>query len=166
MVDIIFNAGGLKMRNIRRLKREENAVSPVIATILLVAITVVLSASLWMMVDADDEISRDLYGTTRVGDRSRNEGWVRMDIGSMSPSSIDLEDVTVRLFNSDDTRVCSLEGEMENSEGPYTLRWVRTDDRVKTTSRLRVEYEEGYDFSGYEVLITAEGFSGSLKQRL
>ncbi len=157
------------MKDMRRLKRGESAVSPVIATILMVAITVVLAATLWSMVEADQDIAREFFGTLREGDRSRKEGWIRVDIVSMSPSRIDLDDVTVRLYDSGDARVCTLEGgeiENENTEEPYTLRWTRTNDQISSTSRLRIEGLEGHDFSGYELVITADGYNGGLTRKL
>ena len=38
------------MKNVRLIRKDESAVSPVIATILMVAITVVLAAVLYVMV--------------------------------------------------------------------------------------------------------------------
>jgi len=151
------------------LKRREDAVSPVIATILMVAITVVLAATLYMMVaDVGGEQVGELYGNMRIGDREDNR--VRVDIGSMSPSSHDLNDVTVRLYDRDDDQVCSLDGVKDYTEEPYTLRWTRLsgdDDTVTTSSRLWVEHEnDEYDFSGYEVVMTVSGRSGPISQKL
>ena len=156
----------------KRLKRDGDAVSPVIATILMVAITVVLAASLWVMMDSEDDVDFELYGTLTRGDRNRDEGWMRIDIASMNPSSLDLRSVTVRLYDANDTMVCALEGvrgdrEVFNDQG-YSLAWSRVgeegEEQIDSTSRLFVDYEEEgrYDFDGYGIVITAEGYGGHL----
>ncbi len=161
----------MKRRNI--LKEDKEAVSPVIATILMVAITVVLAATLWMMLDTDEDVGRDLYGTTSIGDRSTSGGWVRVDIGSLNPSSVNIEDVTVRLYDVNDELVVTLRGEEDvetENDGNYNLRWTRLEDEELTSrARLFVEYgedEDNHDFSGYEVEIVASGYSGSLTREL
>jgi len=156
----------MKRRNI--LKEDKEAVSPVIATILMVAITVVLAATLWMMLDTDEDVGRDLYGTTSIGDRSTTGGYVRVDIGSINPSSVNIDDVTVRLYDVNDDLVVTLRGEDDlDPENDYNLRWTRLEDgRLTSRGRLYVEYEGEHDFSGYEVEIVASGYSGSLTRAL
>ena len=151
------------------LKRREEAVSPVIATILMVAITVVLAATLYMMVgDIGGNQVGEFFGSMSIGDRG--DDYVRVDIDTMSPSSRDLSDITVRLYNPDDDEVCVLSGVQSNTQNSYTLRWTRLsddDETVDTTSRLWVEHEDDeHDFSGYEVVMTASGRSGSISQEL
>jgi len=153
----------------RNILGEKEAVSPVIAIILMVAITVVLAATLWIMLDADEEIRYELYGSMERGDWSRSQGYVRVDIGSMNPSSLSVEEVTVRLYDEYDEVKAILEGELENTtenDDTYTLRWARTDDTIDSTSRLYVEYgtrDDAYDFEGYEIVISADDYTGSLE---
>jgi len=161
----------------KRLKRNEEGVSPVIATILMVAITVVLAATLWMMLDTDDDPARDFYGTLSVEDRgSLNDfgSYTRVDIGSISPSSVPIEDVTVTLYDAGDGFVTDLEGETgeradEADElDDFNLAWTRIDDELDDTGRLYVEYDDDEvdNIDGYEVEITVDGYSGSMNQEL
>ena len=153
----------------RRLKRNEEGVSPVIATILMVAITVVLAATLWMMLDTDEDATRDFYGTSEIIDRSTSDGYVVAGIASMNPSSRDIEDVRLRLYDGNDVEHFDLDGDIGGNESfgsddddHYNIRWTRTEDTVDSTSRIHIEYDGEYDFSGYELVMTVDGYSGSL----
>ena len=68
------------MKNVRLIREDENAVSPVIATILMVAITVVLAAVLYVMVSG-------LLGNP--GDRPEVIGVTRPDTAANYVLSID-----------------------------------------------------------------------------
>ena len=166
----------------KRLNRDMEAVSPVIATILMVAITVVLAATLYMMVgDIGGEEVGEFFGEASIGDRGTHEDghyYVRVDMDTMSPSSVDVNDVTATLYDDADELVYTLEGDEENGESgdeygdtDYTLRWSRlTDGEVDTTSRLWVEnydYEDDdVEFDNFEVVITVSGRSGSIEIEL
>ena len=160
----------------RNVLKDDEAVSPVIATILMVAITVVLAATLYMMLPGAEETEQQLYGEGTITQRSRSEGYVRIGITGLSPSSFDIEEVNVRLYNPNDVNVASLQGvqEMDFNADHYRLSWTRIEDNtVDSTSRLHIEYEEGegdwddgYDFDGYEVEITTTGTSGAINIEL
>ena len=165
----------------KRLNRDMEAVSPVIATILMVAITVVLAATLYMMVgDIGGEDVGEFFGEASIGDRGTDDDenihYVRVDMDTMSPSSVDVNDVTVELYDQGDEYKAGLEGETltEETEEGYNLRWTRlTGGDVDTTSRLYVEVEDGIDdisgdgdLEGYEVVITVSGRSGSIEIEL
>ncbi|OGS51023.1 MAG: hypothetical protein A3K65_05915 [Euryarchaeota archaeon RBG_16_68_12] len=62
------------MKNVRSIRRDGHAVSPVIATILMVAITVVLAAVLYVMVSAFIIRPPDI-GTMTVSVRQRGQNW-------------------------------------------------------------------------------------------
>ncbi len=67
----------------REIKRDTSGVSPVIATILMVAITVVLSATLYMMIDPGDQTEPPEAMSGRIN--SVSDGWVvQVDAGSVS----------------------------------------------------------------------------------
>jgi len=67
----------------RNIKRKEEGVSPVIATILMVAITVVLAATLYMMLPSGSDTDTTEALSGRVRDAS--DGWiVEIDSGSVS----------------------------------------------------------------------------------
>jgi len=78
----------------KRLNRKEEAVSPVIATILMVAITVVLAATLYMMVG---DIGGD--GVSSLSASITHRDGTQMEIVSMTnPSSADISDITITVF--------------------------------------------------------------------
>ena len=158
----------------RNVLKDDEAVSPVIATILMVAITVVLAATLYMMLPGAEDTDRDLLGTATIGDRSTSNGYVRVDLGGLSPSSFNIEDVTVRLYDTNDSVAFTLDGEEGDrddfDEGVYSVAWARTDgETIDSTARIYVDYDDtadGYDFSGYEIEITTEGTSGAINREL
>ncbi len=81
----------------KRLKRNEEGVSPVIATILMVAITVVLAATLYMMVgDFGDDTG------SPVGGRIRHRDGTQFAFESLGPpSSADPDDVEITVLDDD-----------------------------------------------------------------
>jgi len=86
----------------KRLNRREEAVSPVIATILMVAITVVLAATLYMMVG---DIGGDRFASVtvsyRVEDYDIEDGELDLELyfSSMStPSSAEIDDLDIRII--------------------------------------------------------------------
>ncbi len=164
----------------KRLNRKEEAVSPVIATILMVAITVVLAATLYIMVaDIGGEDVGSLTGSLSVHDRSTSDGNVVLNIASISPSTHDIEDVQVELYDGTDdlaTELDGVAGDRDNFDDGYSLAWTRLSDDGETldsTARLWIEFEEhhaewddGYDFDGYEVVLTVDGIGGSVTYEL
>ncbi len=67
----------------RKIKREDEGVSPVIATILMVAITVVLAATLYMMLPKSQDTETTEAMSGRVNEVS--DGWViQIDAGSVA----------------------------------------------------------------------------------
>ncbi len=77
--------------------RDEEAVSPVIATILMVAITVVLAATLYMMVgDFGGDTVSELYGSSRA-DYDESNGGVTVEMRSIN-SGVDPEDMDIRVI--------------------------------------------------------------------
>lgn len=80
-----------------RILRDEEAVSPVIATILMVAITVVLAATLYMMVgDFGGNTVSELYGSSRA-DYDESSGRVTIEMRSIN-SGVDPEDMDIRVI--------------------------------------------------------------------
>ncbi len=67
----------------RKIKREDEGVSPVIATILMVAITVVLAATLYMMLPKSQDTETTEAMSGRVNEVS--DGWIiQIDAGSVT----------------------------------------------------------------------------------
>jgi len=100
----------MNRNRINTLNRREEAVSPVIATILMVAITVVLAATLYMMVgEVGGESVRSLTARASIEkyDWYESDGVYVLDlefkINSMSsPSSADVEDIDIRVLYEDE----------------------------------------------------------------
>ncbi len=89
-----------------RILRDEEAVSPVIATILMVAITVVLAATLYMMVgDFGDNGDMPLTASITVEGGELDNSYVNgleVRVDSMSePSSAEPGDVEIRIVYED-----------------------------------------------------------------
>ncbi|GEM_PF-1103964 len=112
---------------IKRLKRDEKAVSPVIAIILLVAITVVLAASLFLMIgDLGEEEELPLAAVIDIEEYNFNEEdevleRFVLNIESLSqPNSAELDDIEVRIVYEDDGTpmeyIIELEEEAEEDE--------------------------------------------------
>jgi len=156
----------------KRLNRKEEAVSPVIATILMVAITVVLAATLYMMVGGFGEngVTEEIGMT--ISERSTNTGEnITLGLGMRTPSSADMEDVTVVVFDAD--------GDVVIEEDPITddddqgdevdVAWITyrgagaDDDEITDGARLRLELS---DWDGYTVEISIDGYSGQASRDL
>ncbi len=112
--------------NDNRLIRREEAVSPVIATILMVAITVVLAATLYMMVgDIGGEGVASL--TARIS--HDEDTWFQIDsMSSPNRAHIDDVEITVRWNNEEAT------GYLEKE----FWRGLNVDDEARAGSRFNV----------------------------
>ena len=93
----------------KRLNRKEEAVSPVIATILMVAITVVLAATLYMMVgdiggDGVDPITASISIEDYEWDDTEEELDIELEIDTLAtPSSAELDDLDIRVIYEADS---------------------------------------------------------------
>jgi len=137
-----------------RLKRSEEAVSPVIAIILMVAITVVLSAALYVMVmNVGDDATYLLVGNIR------HRGDTEFEFESLeAPKSSVLSDMTITVLN--------VTGEEETRYGnDETVSWSVLDGgEAASGSRFDVE---GFDnIDGYEdiseVVVRVRGYSNMI----
>ncbi|MFP4141710.1 MAG: archaellin/type IV pilin N-terminal domain-containing protein [Thermoplasmata archaeon] len=118
----------------KRLNRNEEAVSPVIATILMVAITVVLAATLYMMVG--DIGGDDVQQLTGGFDESDN-GHPEYEFASISPNP-DVEDVEITVIGNDTTT-----DDVDDFDETYTFddhegawSFLNDDDQVVGGSRF------------------------------
>src|SRR3990172_10504825 len=96
-------AGGQNMKNVRLIRKDESAVSPVIATILMVAITVVLAAVLYVMVSgliSGPGAGPQAMGVT-VSRSSDGQNWVLLVSSTRSGKTYSLARLTV--FRTDGT---------------------------------------------------------------
>ncbi len=144
------------MKDIRRLKREEIGVSPVIGTILMVAITVVLAASVWMMVNSSAEASMPLSASI-TGEYEENEDNIWVTFNSLgTPRTADLDEVEFAISHED--------GE-ETIWGDHELiswRLLTADGEVRSSSRVLIDCSEGgLDIDNVEsVTIFIDGYDG------
>lgn len=144
------------MKDIRRLKREESAVSPVIATILMVAITVVLAATLWMMLDTGDNGDMPLSASIR-GELDGEEEDVVVTFTSLGrPSRTDIGNVEFVISHGDgETTVWG------DSDDVVSWRLLTGDGDVRSSSEARIDFsEEGLD-NVESVTVFIDGYEGS-----
>ncbi len=144
--------------------RDESAVSPVIATILMVAITVVLAATLYMMLPGGGEAGTPVSGSISAETRT-----------------VDGEDRVIINFNSQgaprrpdwDTLEIYIDGDLVEGYGPENFSFLTGDDEVRSGSSLILtetitytgawewEWEPGPE----EVTIFYDDYDGSLKAK-
>lgn len=148
------------MKRRRIFEEDRQAVSPVIATILMVAITVVLAATLYMMIDTGDDGGTAIFsGAMSVHSRDTGADTLVMRITSMrSPSSASEGDVSITVFNETGEQVT-----------PTTQEWIYlpNDPDVTEGARLRLVFD--YDvtsFRNYEIELRVDGVDGSITHRV
>ncbi len=136
----------------KRLKRNEEGVSPVIATILMVAITVVLAATLWMMLDTGDEGDMPLSATISGDYDGENLTIEFVSLGT--PSTAPLDDVEI-VFDGGEHDGTHWGDEIDEEGGEWNL--LNEDDEVRSSSYLEIDDNEGPD----SVTIFIDGYDGS-----
>ncbi|MBS3816945.1 MAG: type IV pilin [Candidatus Thermoplasmatota archaeon] len=104
----------------RRLNRNEEGVSPVIATILMVAITVVLAATLYMMLPSGSETDSTEALSGSID--SRSDGW----LVEVNGGSVDWNADNIQLYNTD-TGTASTTGSNPSAGDNFTITADGTD---------------------------------------
>ncbi len=155
----------------KKIIRREEAVSPVIATILMVGITVVLAATLYSMVgDISVGSAKSLTGNVV------HRGNLRFEISSLQiPSSAELSDVTVIALHEDGE--LEIQGDWEDEQGRNIWNLL-SDEKVSTSTRFDLNrYTDGeHVFDGdsltyggskvEEVVVRIDGYNGILKREI
>ncbi len=152
----------------RRLKRNEEGVSPVIATILMVAITVVLAATLWMMLDTGDTsnmpLSAQISGEAGEGANVTVTFDSLQTPGTAAPENIE---IVIETTAGEDT----VWGNEFDIDEDWSL--LNDDDEVRSSSELKfnVTKDPVEDMSGWSygsdgdefesITIFIEGYDGS-----
>ncbi|MFW6144071.1 MAG: archaellin/type IV pilin N-terminal domain-containing protein [Candidatus Natronoplasma sp.] len=144
-----------------RLKRNEEGVSPVIATILMVAITVVLAATLYMMVgDIGGDTTSSVAG--RITDREIDNSTSTAEFEFVSleqPSSADPGDLEITVLYEDG-------GEDDFDGDTLSNDWslLNDDGEVVGGSRFDLGGDLGDDDPENieEVIIRIDGYSGQI----
>lgn len=139
----------------RQIWKKQEAVSPVIATILMVAITVVLAATLYMMLPGGDETGTLLSGSisTRSAGTTYNatNPQITFEVALSAPRSVLPENVRITL------------DEPDTASGSVTSEWSLLDDgRIVTGSRLILSWDEEGNVRGTEVVIRVDGYDGTI----
>ncbi len=159
----------MNRNRINTLNRREEAVSPVIATILMVAITVVLAATLYAMVaDIGTGTAQSLTGSlTHRGD-------LRFEISSFQiPKTAELSDVEIIVLHEDGE--LNIDGDWTDEEGKHIWNLLSDEKIVSNTRFDLTKYAEGefdgneltYDGSKIEeVVIRIDGYGGVLRREL
>ncbi len=156
----------------KELKRNEEGVSPVIATILMVAITVVLAATLYMMVgDIGGGGDTPVAGTmTYNADRSAPaEGNATFNLNMNTPSSTDLGNVKITLLDANGNSVGSINGdEIDGTDDiddfNVTIVHIGTEEgNIGGGDRIQISDSDGEtDINDWELIVSIDGYSGTL----
>ena len=121
------------------IRKDAEAVSPVIATILMVAITVVLAAVLYVMVLGFG--STDTTTPTATYSKTSITNGYQINIVSITNNEIGWDDITVQL--TDGTNFAEWEPLTANLDGGSALSSNLTEDTVGTLSVCCVVFDVG-----------------------
>ncbi len=137
-------------------KRKEVGVSPVIATILMVAITVVLAATLYIMVgNMNNNNNSKLIAAnlTYMEDFSDPANGNATFILSMSsPNRANIGDITIKVLDSN--------GNLVNGANITIIHIVSDDDHLTSGDHIQILYS-GHDIHGYQVILSVTGYTGT-----
>ncbi|MEF8874907.1 MAG: archaellin/type IV pilin N-terminal domain-containing protein [Candidatus Thermoplasmatota archaeon] len=158
----------------KKINRLDEGVSPIIATILMVSITVVLSATLYTMVgnmSAEESRSPLLGSLNRHDERT-------VSISMTTPPRAEMEDVNVLVLGEykESGEIIDLSFEDwdqgTSQDGDYTAAWylLSNGEELSDSSRLRFIKNENYvlfdEFSELEIIIRVEDYSGTISKEL
>ena len=147
---------------------KRNGVSPVIATILMVAITVVRAAVLYVMVSgymSGESGMMPVAGSlTLDGSSTPSTGDATLRLGITAPDAPREENLIVKIFDSDDNLVVELNG--ANATANNTLVWKHVatnsgDDVYKSGDKLTIDFWDA--LQGYKVVLQVDGYSGTVE---
>ena len=154
------------MKEYRR--KEEEGVSPVIATILMVAITVVLAATLYLMVgnmggSQNTPVAGSLSYVSAVSDPHPTQAKNRSIIASNAtfevvlntPSNPKIGDISISILTSAGARA--------PTNVTYGIIHITSDsNHLKSGDRIYITNSDGMDLHGYQVLISIAGYAGTI----
>ena len=136
----------------RNVLKDDEAVSPVIATILMVAITVVLAATLYMMLPGADDAGTPVSGNISA-DYDSAEGNVTITFSTMgTPSTADPADVEIN-FDGEQSF-----GDDYDLDDEWNL--LNADGEIRSSSYLEFTHE--FDEEPDDVTVFFDGYDGSL----
>ncbi|OYT60259.1 type IV pilin [Euryarchaeota archaeon ex4484_178] len=144
----------------KKMYKKEEGVSPVIATILMVAITVVLAATVWLLVSGYMTPSAPpLQGSLQYDYQSSNldAGYVNLTILLSQPSNgISPNDVNLNINGTDLTYSASL-----SSDKTWT--YIDSDGNGKLSNGDTIIIRYANADHGNSIALGATGYSGSIK---
>jgi flagellin-like protein len=155
----------------KRIWKNKQGVSPVIATILMVAITVVLAAVLYVMVSGymTGGGGTPIAGSfTRDTSSTPNNGNATLRLAITTPSAPEEANIVVKLLDDEDNVVVQCAGlatNGANATGRLTWKHIAsssTGDTYETGDKLQVAFW-GQDLSGYKISMTVDGYAGTVE---
>ncbi|GEM_PF-2242641 len=156
----------------KKINRALEGVSPIIATILIIAITVILTVSLFESVQriAADEPSSPLFGRFNTHDDRT------LTLSLSMPTKANLVDVTVSVFgdyeDGDSIALTFNDWDEDNNaaHGDHQAKWslMHSEGRIGCGSRLRF-YADGDEFTFHrfeqlEVVLRIKGHTGGIHE--
>ena len=141
-----------------RRKEKEEGVSPVIATILMVAITVVLAATLYLMVgnmggSQNTPVAGSLSYVSSVSDPAH--GNATFELVLSTPNSARVGDITMTVLdaNGGTTTITPTIQHIVTASDPT---------HVKSGDRIQIVAGQNVDIHGYQIVISIAGYSGTI----
>ena len=163
----------------KRIWRNKEGVSPVIATILMVAITVVLAAVLYVMVSGymtgggGTPLSGQL--TYRTADSTPNTGVAKFEISVTAPSNALTTDWGVTVLNGTVSSgkitmtASGATGTLTGAGGAWTItvtHLVSDTTHIQGGDRLTLTNDASDEVKGWEVIMSATGYSGTMSVKV
>lgn len=156
----------------KNIKRKEEGVSPVIATILMVAITVVLAATLYMMLPSGGGGDNPVAGDMSYRSGSSSSDNATFDLTMNTPSDADFSDLKITILDEDGNVQETIDEEESNPMGKtgdsgYKV-WIthisssEGDQEIAGGDRISLVDNGDDGLSGYEIVISVSGYSGSI----
>ena len=153
----------------KKMYKKEEGVSPVIATILMVAITVVLAATVWLMV------SGYMGGTTKpnlaaslnydVQTSNPKTGYVNITVAMSTPSTADWTKVVIGINGTTTTLTGQTGNTLSVKVGTttytYTIDILDYDGNGKLSTGDVIYIHGGGNLEGATVSLSIIGYSGS-----
>ena len=143
-------------QKMKRIYRKEEGVSPVIATILMGAITVVLAATVYIMVAGmgGTYTNRVMGSLTYLTDPSDTDTAV-FEVTLTTPSSPDVTDVTWTVINGTSTVTTGVTTTVQHITSSSDT------TKIKSGDRITLEVAGEADLAGYELIIDVTGYTGT-----
>ncbi len=153
----------------KKIYKKEEGVSPVIATILMVAITVVLAATVYVMVAGIGTGGTNKLVANLTYDQVKSDpknGDVYINVAMSNPSSADWGKVTIVVTLSDGTTgkvtLSSNSGSITLGSSTATVTVMDLDGSTSLSDGDVLHISgSGIDFSGATISLSISGYSGS-----